>query len=222
MKKMIYIISLVLIVSSCKKNEDSEMVVSKNKVRLDSISNLDFNREIKEIDYNKFYKEAQEYSKKNHLNLNKFILINLGLHSGLKRFFIYDFKKKKVVKSFMVSHGCGNNVWGQTYTKENASVSNEPDSHCSSLGKYVILKRGISQWGIKVNYLLQGKDKTNSNAINRAIVLHSWDEVPNNEVYPEGTPEGWGCPAVSNKSMEEIDEVLKENKNILLWIIKSN
>jgi len=221
MKKIFYIIILVLVVSSCKEKEDSEMVVSKNKVRLDSISKLEFNREIKEINYNKYYKEAQEYSKKNHLNPNKFILIDLGLHSGLKRFFIYDFKKKKVVKSFMVSHGCGNNVWGQTYTKENAPVSNEPDSHCSSVGKYVVLKRGISQWGIKVNYLLQGKDKTNSNAINRAIVLHSWDEVPNNEVYPEGTPEGWGCPAVSNKSMQEIDEVLKENKNILLWIIKS-
>lgn len=221
MKKIFYIISLVLVVSSCKKNEDSEMVVSKNKAILDSISNLDFNREIKEIDYRNYFKEAQKYSKKNHLNLNKFILIDLGLHSGLKRFFVYDFKKKKVVKSFMVSHGCGDNVWGQTYTKENAQVSNEPDSHCSSVGKYVVLKRGISQWGIKVNYVLQGKDKTNSNAINRAIVLHSWEAVPNNQVYPEGTPEGWGCPAVSNKSMEEIDIVLKENKKVLLWIIKS-
>ncbi|WP_310558275.1 murein L,D-transpeptidase catalytic domain-containing protein [Flavobacterium sp.] len=221
MKKIFYFISLVLVVSFCKEKEDAEIVVSKNKVRLDSISKLDFNREIKEINYDTYYKEAQEYSKNNNLNPNKFILIDLGLHSGLKRFFIYDFKKKQVVKSFMVSHGCGNNVWGQTYTKENAPVSNEPDSHCSSIGKYVVLKRGISQWGIKVNYLLQGKDKTNSNAINRAIVLHSWDEVPNNEVYPDGTPEGWGCPAVSNKSMAEIDEILKENKKLLLWIIKS-
>ncbi len=121
----------------------------------------------------------------------------------------------------MVSHGCGNNDWGQTYTKENAPIGNEPDSHCSSVGKYVVLKRGISQWGIKVNYLLQGKDKTNSNAINRAIVLNSWEAVPNHEVYPEGTPEGWGCPAVSNKSMVEIDEILKKEKKILMWIIKS-
>ena len=222
MKKIFYIISLVLVVSSCKKNEDLELVVRKNKVRSDSISKLEFDRKIKEIDYRNYFKEAQEYSKKNHLNLNKFILIDLGLHSGLKRFFVYDFKKKKVVKSFMVSHGCGDNVWGQTYTKENALVSNERDSHCSSVGKYVVLKRGISQWGIKINYVLQGKDKTNSNAINRAIVLHSWDKVPNNQVYPEGTPEGWGCPAVSNKSMQEIDELLKENNRLLLWIIKSN
>ena len=220
MKKVIYVISLFIIVSSCNRRDTSEIVDSKNKITLDSISKLEFKRETKNIDYKVYFQEAEQYCKKNHLNPNKFILIDLGLHSGLKRFFIYDFKKKKVVKSFMVSHGCGNNVWGQTYTKENAPVSNESDSHCSSIGKYIVLKRGISQWGIKVNYLLQGKDKTNSNAINRAIVIHSWDEVPNNEVYPEGTPEGWGCPAVSNKSMEEIDVVLKENKKVLLWIIK--
>jgi len=121
----------------------------------------------------------------------------------------------------MVSHGCGNTIWGQTHTKENPQISNEHDSHCSSIGKYVVLQRGISQWGIKVNYVLQGKGQTNSNAINRAIVLHSWEAVPNNEVYPEGTPEGWGCPAVSNKSMVKIDEILKKEKKILMWIIKS-
>jgi hypothetical protein len=76
--------------------------------------------------------------------------------------------------------------------------------------------------GIKVNYLLQGKEKTNSNAVNRAIVLHSWEAISNDEIYPEGAPEGWGCPAVSNESMKEIDEILKRNKNLLMWIIKSD
>ena len=121
----------------------------------------------------------------------------------------------------MVSHGCGDSDWGQTDTKDNVQISNEIDSHCSSIGKYIVLNRGISQWGIKVNYVLQGKDKTNSNALNRAIVLHSWEAIPNYEVYPDGTPEGWGCPAVSNESMKEIDEVLKKNKKVLFWVIKS-
>lgn len=73
-----------------------------------------------------------------------------------------------------------------------------------------------------MNYLLQGKEKTNSNAVKRAIVLHSWEAVPNDEVYPEGTPEGCGCPAVYNESMTEIDTILKQNKNVLMWIIKSD
>jgi hypothetical protein len=121
----------------------------------------------------------------------------------------------------MVSHGCGDNNWSDTSSKENAPLSNEFDSHCSSTGKYIVLDCGVSQWGIKVNYILQGKDSTNSNARKRAIVLHSWEAISTDEVYPDGTPEGWGCPAVSNESMKEIDEILKKNKKVLMWIIKS-
>ena len=175
--------------------------------------------EIKAKDYTLQIKEAKEYCKKNGLNQSKFILIDLGLHSGLKRFFIYDLKTHKKTKSYMVSHGCGDNLWSGTSSKEKASISNEPDSHCSSIGKYIVSSRGISQWGIKVNYLLIGKDKTNSNAVKRAIVLHSWGEISSKEVYPNGTPEGWGCPAVSDDDMKEIDLILKEHKNMLMWII---
>jgi hypothetical protein len=176
--------------------------------------------EIKPKDYTSHIKEAKAFCKKNSLNQSKFILIDLNLHSGLKRFFVYDLKNKSRTKSYMVSHGCGTHMWSWTSSKENAPISNEPDSHCSSIGKYVIGSRGVSQWGIKVNYLLIGKDKTNSNALNRAIVLHSWEKIPSEEVYPKGTPEGWGCPAISNESMKELDALLKTNKNILMWIIK--
>lgn len=221
MKKAFYIISLVLIICSCKKNVDQAISAPKENVLLDSVSKAKFIRENKNINYDSFYKKAKQYCRQNNLNQDKFILIDLDIHSGLKRFFIYDFKKNKILKSFMVSHGCGNSAWGETYTKENTQISNEIDSHCSSTGKYIVLNRGVSQWGIKVNYVLQGKDKTNSNAINRAIVLHSWEAVPNDEAYPDGTPEGWGCPAVSNEGMKEIDEILKENKKVLFWVIKS-
>ena len=208
-------------ISSCNKKGGKELITSKNIITTDSISKAKFISHSKKTDYNLYYKEAQEYCQRNNLNQNKFILIDLGMHSGLKRFFIYDFKKNEILKSFMVSHGCGDNPWGESYSKENTPISNEFDSHCSSIGKYIVQNRGVSQWGIKVNYVLEGKDKTNSNAKNRAIVLHSWEEIPSDEVYPDGTPEGWGCPAVSNESMKEIDKMLKENKNVLLWIIKS-
>lgn len=214
---MIFVIGLALILS-CNKKDKRETMVSKNENKTEVIAEI---KNRIEIDYSKYYKEAKQYCFQNNLNKDQFILIDLGLHSGYKRFFVYDFKKKAISKSYMVSHGCGDNRWGATVTKEKPQISNEFDSHCSSLGKYVILDRGVSQWGIKVNYILQGKEKTNSNARNRAIVLHSWEAVPENEVYPEGTPEGWGCPAVSNESMRAIDELLKTNKKVLMWIIKS-
>jgi hypothetical protein len=208
----------MLLLFSCKK--ENRVNISKDEYTEVAASKEQF-RKIKDINYTSYYEEAKEYCKKNNLNQNKFILIDLGIHSGLKRFFIYDFNKNEVSNSFMVSHGCGDNKWSGTSSKDNAPISNELDSHCSSTGKFVILDRGVSEWGIKVNYILQGKDKSNSNARNRAIVLHSWDAISSNEVYPEGTPEGWGCPAVSNIDMKEIDTLLKQNKKVLMWIIKS-
>lgn len=203
-------ILLVILFISCKNETPSEKLA-----RIDSEKS-----ELKTKDYTSYFKEAKTYIKNNNLNQTKFILIDLGLHSGLKRFFVYDFKKDTIAKAYMVSHGCGDHMWSWTSSKEDAPISNEPDSHCSSVGKYQISSRGVSQWGIKVNYLLIGKDKTNSNAVKRAIVLHSWEEIPSEEVYPNGTPEGWGCPAVSNESMKEIDVLLQANKNMLMWIIK--
>lgn len=221
MKKALFGIIWVLFLSCNKSKDVQEANVSKVEYSRGTVSQEKPRSEIKDIDYSKYYQEAEEYCKNNNLNQKKFVLIDLGIHSGLKRFFMYDFISKKISKSYIVSHGCGNNEWGKTYSKKNAPISNEFDSHCSSLGKYVVLDRGVSQWGIKVNYILQGKDKTNSNAKNRAIVLHSWEAVSEDEAYPQGTPEGWGCPAVSNESMKEIDEILKQNKKVLMWIIKS-
>ncbi|MNQ61945.1 hypothetical protein D3C85_762700 [compost metagenome] len=222
MKKIIFGLIWILLFSCNKGRDVQQTSISKTKYKTESISSEKPRSEIKALDYSEYFKEAKQYCKSNNLNQDKFILIDLGLHSGLKRFFVFDFKKNKVLNSYMVSHGCGDNQWGRTSSKEDVPVSNELDSHCSSIGKYVISDRGVSQWGIKVNYLLRGKEKTNSNAVNRAIVLHSWEAVSNDEVYPEGTPEGWGCPAVSNESMTEVDKILKQNKNVLMWIIKSD
>jgi len=221
MKKIFLIISLFLMLS-CKNNtKKREASVFKLEKAVEITSKEKPHSEIKDIDYSTYYKEAQQYCKRNNLNQDTFFLIDLGIHSGLKRFFVYDFKKNKITKSYMVSHGCGDNSWGATMSKENAPISNEFDSHCSSIGKFIIMDRGVSQWGIKVNYVLQGKEKTNSHARSRAIVLHSWEAISSEEVYPKGTPEGWGCPAVSNVDMKEIDKLLKENKKVLMWIIKS-
>jgi hypothetical protein len=219
MKKIFLAINLILIVS-CNKNKEADKKAFSFAENTKEHSAENFRNEIKTPDYTLYYKEAQQYCKRNNLNQNKFFLIDLSIHSGLKRFFVYDFKENKIIKSYIVSHGCGDNNWGATMSKENAPISNEFDSHCSSTGKFVILDRGVSQWGIKVNYILQGKDKTNSHARSRSIVLHSWDAISSTEVYPKGTPEGWGCPAVSNDSMKEIDEMLKQNNKVLMWIIK--
>lgn len=163
--------------------------------------------------------EAKTFCSEKKYNTDYCLLINMQKHSGLYRFYVWDFAKNHAVDSGLVSHGCCDNLWAGDKTKENVQFSNVPDSHCSSLGKYKVGKRGVSSWGIKVNYLIHGLENTNDKALERSIVLHSWEAITDEEIYPKGSAESWGCPAVSNAFMSRLDERLqKSEKSMLLWI----
>lgn len=165
--------------------------------------------------------EAQIFCKLHKYNTEFCFLADMGLHSGVRRFFVWNFKTDTISNSYLVGHGCGDSYWSYDFTKENPSFSNEANSHCTSLGKYKIGERGYSNWGIHVKYFLHGLDETNSKALERQIVLHSWDAMPNVEVYPNGAPEGWGCPTLSNEAMIEVDKKLQNSKNpVLLWMFE--
>ncbi|MCO5231854.1 MAG: murein L,D-transpeptidase catalytic domain family protein [Chitinophagales bacterium] len=163
--------------------------------------------------------EALRFCKTKGYNTDFCILINMGEHSGLKRFYIWDFNNESIMYSFLVSHGCGESPWGLDFSRENPMFSNSDGSHLTSLGKYKIGERGYSNWGINVKYLMHGLEPSNNNALRRTIVFHSWDIIPNREVYPRGVSEGWGCPAVSNDAFRTIDPMLRHSsKPVLMWI----
>ena len=165
--------------------------------------------------------QALEYNKANGLNESFYILIDMRIHSGKDRFFVIDLNTNDVLMQGLCSHGCCEKAWGSDETKSNPKFSNVSGSHCSSLGKYKIGARGWSNWGINVNYKLHGLESNNSNAYDRDIVLHSWNDVPDEELYPNGTPEGWGCPAISNNLMRKVDAKLKSaDKPVLMWVYK--
>ncbi len=164
-------------------------------------------------------KLAKVYCEKNKMNLDVCILVDMQIHSGKKRFFLWDFKGDSVLTSGMCSHGCCSGGWSVDETKSDPEFSNVPESHCSSLGKYKLGKRGYSSFGIHINYKLHGLEKTNNNAYKRYIVFHSWDIIGDEETYPNGIAESWGCPAVSNNFMKEMDAILKTKKKpLLFWI----
>lgn len=166
--------------------------------------------------------EALAFCISNNMNQDFCILIDFGIHSGKKRFFVWDFNKKEVIHQFLVGHGCGDNTWSGDETKDNPTFSNTEDSHRSSLGKYKIGERGYSNWGVHTKYLMHGLERSNSNALKRIIVFHSWEAVSDEEVYPNGTPEGWGCPTISNASFTTIDPLLRDSsKPLLMWIYNS-
>jgi hypothetical protein len=163
--------------------------------------------------------EALQFCKSKNFNTDFCILIDMSLHSGVKRFFIWDFKANSISKQYLVGHGCGSNSWSEDDSKDQPKFSNEDGSHLSALGKYKLEGRGYSDWGIHVKYLMHGLEESNNNALKRFIVFHSWNLMSDDEVFPEGSPEGWGCPTISNNAMKEIDPMLQQSKKpVLMWI----
>lgn len=154
------------------------------------------------------------------MNTTYYFLVDLSLHSGRNRFFIYDFAGKKILDQNLVTHGACDVENTNPKKWEQAKFSNNDGSHCSSKGKYEIGKRDTSSWGIGVKYWLKGLEPTNSNAEARVVVLHSWTAVKDGEIYPNHSPLSWGCPAVSDAFMTKLDKRLKEaEKPVLLWIM---
>lgn len=171
-------------------------------------------------DYSSTNAEALQYCKENGMNDEYYFLVDLSVHPGKNRFFVYDFKQNKITDKNLVTHGSCDQFEDNPNKWEKAKFSNKSDSHCSMKGKYKIGKRDYSSWGIKVKYWLHGLEKTNTNAVNRVVVLHSWSAVANEEIYPQVSPLSWGCPAVSDDFMRKLDAKLKTtSKPVLLWIV---
>lgn len=172
-------------------------------------------------DYSSFHEEAKEFCMKNQYNEDYYFLVDLSVHSGKNRFFIYDFATKKVLDKNLVTHGSCDQFEENPDKWEKVKFDNRVDSHCSMKGKYKIGSRDYSSWGINVKYWLHGLEASNKNAVKRVVVLHSWNAVKNQEIYPRYSPLSWGCPAVSNEFMDKLDErIQKSKKPVLLWIIE--
>lgn len=159
---------------------------------------------------------AKIYCKKKGFSTKYCILIDFSIHSGKKRFFVWDFEKDSIKYASLCCHG-----YGQKSTVSKPVFSNVEGSYCSSLGKYKVMTRSYSSWGINVHYKMHGLEKTNSNAFKRIIVLHSHTPVSEHEIYPRHLPLGYsqGCPVISDESMRKVDVMMKESKKpVLMWI----
>jgi len=159
--------------------------------------------------------EALAFCQKNKMDTSIVIMVDMSIHSGKNRIFVYNFKQKEITIEGLCAHGVGG---GSTPIKP--VFSNKEGSYCTSLGKYKVKDRSYSNWGINVHYKMYGLEKTNSNAFKRIVVLHSYTPVPNQEIYPETLfGQSAGCPVLSDATMKKIDVLLKTKKKpVLLWI----
>jgi hypothetical protein len=154
----------------------------------------------------------KRYLKVNKFNTTHCFLIDMKIPSNYKRFFVYNVVKDSVELSGLVTHGSG------TQSTEEIIFSNQPNSLCTSLGKYKVGKSYNGKFGLA--YKLHGLDSSNNNAFARAVVLHAHGCVPNEEVdYP--ICKSWGCPTVSPTFLQQLQTYLdKSAKPILLEIRK--
>lgn len=160
-----------------------------------------------------FSKSAVEFCKRHNYNSSVFFLVDMRIHSGKKRFFVVDMKTDSVVNAGLVAHGsCG------PFFSATASFSNETNFYCSSLGRYKIGAKYSGRFGS--SYKLYGLDSSNSNAFKRNVVLHSYYEVPDDEIYPGHVCNSQGCPMISKNFLKQLSCYIDTSKKpILLWIV---
>lgn len=164
----------------------------------------------------KFYKNVLEIKKfiKNEGKYNKDVafFIDMKIHSGKNRFFVYDLKTNKIIDKGLVAHGSGS----ETGVQDSLKFSNTANSNCTSLGKYSIGNSYSGKFGKA--YKLNGLDKTNNNAFARNIVLHKYDFMPYDE-QEFHIVNSLGCPTVNEKFYNRLEQIIdNSNKKIILNI----
>lgn len=155
---------------------------------------------------------AKEYIAGHGFDRAHCFLLDMRIPSGKKRFFVYNLKKDSVEISGLVTHGSGSG-----YGPDGLVFSNQPNSYCTSLGKYRVGNSYNGTFGLA--YKLYGLEQTNSKAFDRFVVLHSYSCVPDDEVFPYPICVSLGCPTVSPAFLSRLNKYITESrKPVLLWI----
>ena len=168
--------------------------------------------------------EIYNYCEENGYSTEYCFLTDFSKPSGIKRFYVYSFKDNKIIDKSLCAHGLGkcDNVF-ETICKNfktafKPTFSNENGSCYSCLGKFKVGKlTPMSKPYFKEGYQLHGLDSTNSNALDRSILIHRGNL--GFEIFPlPCLPVSKGCFAVSNSMMKHIEDIKEQSdKPILLY-----
>lgn len=219
---LLLLTAFVLLIISCtasdknKSNELSTVEKTKNKktAKTPATKKRSTEKTTKKYTVSNRASEIASYANQKGYSTKYCFLIDMSLPSGRNRFFVYDLEKRSVVYSALVAHGSCN----ETFISQ-ARFSNTNNSGCSSPGKYKVGAFYHGKYG--ESYKLHGLDKSNSNAFQRGVVIHGYDCVPDEEIYPRVLCNSLGCPMVSYNFFDKLSRIIKKSeKPILLWIYR--
>lgn len=160
--------------------------------------------------------ELLAFCRERRYNENYLLLWDLSLHSGRRRFVVWNVVRDCAEYSFVVSHGSGSAK--SKVRSAYASLSNADGSHLSSEGRALVAERYEGRYGVA--YRLDGLDTTNSALRQRCVVLHGWQYTTPFPIYPIPTVGSWGCPVLSRRAMGILDDILQREKDVVLWAYK--
>lgn len=141
-------------------------------------------------------------------NKNYLTVIDFTQSSNRKRMYLVDMKTGLVTR-YLVSHGKGSDP---NHTGMAKKFSNVEGSNMSSIGMYVTGDEYYGKHGRSMR--LVGLEKTNNQALSRAIVVHgAWYVDP--QYKPLGRSQG--CPAVEQKYIDSIVNRLKKGSVYYIW-----
>ena len=145
----------------------------------------------------------KSYCQEHGYNTDYGVLVDFGRLSLQKRLYVYDFNKNEIVMRSLSGHGAGGNS-----TVLRPDFSNAHGSHCSSIGHYKIGRnRHMYNRPAVPAFELQGLDETNSNAMDRGILIH-----------PSVGPLSWGCVTLPVARYQRLSEFLKTQNNMIMWV----
>lgn len=136
-----------------------------------------------------------------------YAIVDFDQPSTSKRLYVFDTVDKKI-QSYYVAHGRGS---GENIAERFSNVSG---SNSSSLGIYKTLNEYHGHHGRSLR--LQGLEPTNSNALSRAVVMHTADYVSESFIRRTGRlGRSEGCFAVERSVGDALINELKDGAYII-------
>jgi hypothetical protein len=140
-----------------------------------------------------------------------YAIVDFNQPSTSKRLYVFDTVEKKV-ESYYVAHGRGSE--GSAGSNIPAIFSNQNGSNSSSLGIYRTLDEYNGHHGRSLR--LAGLEPTNSNALDRAVVMHTADYVSDSFIRQTGRiGRSEGCFAVEKSVGDTLINELKDGAYII-------
>jgi hypothetical protein len=144
------------------------------------------------------------------LNTDYLTVIDMSRSANESRFFVINLSAKRVEHKSVVAHGRNS---GGEFARH---FSNEEGSFKTSLGFYRTAETYRGKHGLSLR--LDGLEKSNSNARQRAIVIHAADYVSQNFIEKFGRlGRSLGCPSLPKEGYDQIVETIKEGTLLFIY-----